>query len=243
MLTLPPISYSVIIVITSFVAVFILFLRIQKNHILNTRFFFWHYMVGFVLFGLAHLPVLLINLRIEISYNILLFLYIFGFFTIFIAHQLFLRGTNSLFIKDRIFTTIFPIVVFPLFAALTLFLFFVSQIGPILIYTVLMWGFLIPINLYLTFIFLYFFIKGAPFYPVKRQLYALFLSLGWLVTLITYIILWVRSVAYSPEFWVLEVASSKGWLLIRAIAYFLIFVGAMFFSDRYYKKPESIEKN
>ena len=239
---LPPIFYSVVIIITSFVAAFILSLRIRKNHILNTRFFFWHYMVGFVLLGLAHLPILLINLRIEISYNILFFLYIFSFFTIFIAHQLFLRGTNSLFIKDRIFTTIFPIVVFPPFAALTLFLLFISQIGPILIYTVLMWGFLIPINLYLTFIFLYFFIKGAPFYPVKRQFYALFLTLGWLVALITYIILWVRSAAYSPEFWALEVASSKEWLLIRTVAYFLIFVGTMFFSDRYYKTPKSIEK-
>jgi len=239
---MPAILYSLLVIITSIVVAVILLLRIKKNHILTTKFFFWHYMFGFVLLSLAHLPIFLINLRINISYNTLLVFYIISFFAIFIALQLFLRGTNSLFIREKVFTTVLPIIVSSFFAILTLFLLFFSQIGSILIYTVLMWGFLIPINLYLASLFFYFFIKGAPFDPIKRQAYMLFLSLGWFMVLVTHVVLWLSAITYAPEFWILKVTSFKWWFLARTVAYFLIFLGVMFFGDRHYKTPKSFEK-
>lgn len=205
--------YSALVVITAFVAALILFLRIKKNHILATKSFFWHYALGFIFFGLAHIPIFIINLGIPVNYNFFVLLYIISFFAVFIAQQLFFRGTNLLFVKEKVFTTLFPIIVLPFFAALAFFLLLYSQTGPILIYTVLVWSFIMPISVYLSFIFLYSFVKGTPFGSAKKQLYALLLSLGWFIVLITYVTVWFQSVRYAPEFWAFGVISSKGWYL------------------------------
>lgn len=230
---LPPVFYPSLTMIVSAFASLILFLRIKKDHILISRVFFWNYASAFAILSLVNLPIFCINLGIKISYNFLLTLYTISFFAVLFAYLLFYRGTLALFIQEKFFTTIFPFTVFPAFAALTIFSLLVAKIETFVVYTVGVWGFLIPIDAFLATLCFYFFVRGVPVNGTKRRFSILLLSIGWFLFLILEIFLWYKvATSITTEFWILKIAYRQGWFLLRAIANLLLLVGALLYGRR-----------
>lgn len=220
---MPIIFYSLSVIIVSAVASLVLFLRIQKNQLITAKPLFWYYAFGFAILSLVNLPIFFINLGVQISYNLLVILYGISFFAVLFSYLLFYKGTISLFTQDRFINTVFPIIFLPLFAALSVISLFIFKIEISIMYTALVWGFLLPAAGYLGALFLYFFIKGAPFDSIKRKPYALFLSFSWFSILFTDIFLWVNVIPFH-EFFILQIATAKGYFVLRAIAYLLILI-------------------
>ena len=230
---MPNFIYSLSAIIVSAIASLVLFLRIKKNGLLSTRFFFWHYALGFAIISLTFLPIFFINLgAFTITYNLLLTLYAIRFFAILSSYLLFYRGTMLLHTKDRFTTTIIPIFVIPIFAILTASSLFFQKVPTIFLFTAFSWGFLIPLSGYLAALFLYFFIKGAPLDGMKKQLYALILSLAWFIILLSIVFTWFEAVNYDPAFWMLKVATFNRYYLAQAIAHLLILIGALGYGKR-----------
>jgi len=220
----------------------VLFLRIQKDHLLISKSFFWNYATGFLILSLVHLPIFFINLRVfTIHYSDLIILNGISFLAIMISYLFFYRGTILLLTRERFITTVFPIFVLPLITTLAIFSLFAMKVGTLLMYTAIVWGFLLPNNTYLGFLFLYFFIKGAPFDTMHRRPVVLLLSLAWFVVLATDIVLWLDAAVYNPDFWILKLASLKGILVARTLAYLLIFIGCLLYS-KHLPQPETREK-
>ncbi len=233
MFTSPIIFYSFFAIITSAIASLILFFRIQRNHILTTKSFFWHYAFGFIALSLTNLPIFFINLGVKLSYNSLIFFYCLCFFAVLFSYALFYRGTVLLSSKDKLLTTLFPLISLSLFAAMVVISFFVLKAKLVIMYTAVVWGFLLPLDGFLGVLFLYFFFKGAHFDSLKKQFHTIFLSLGWFLLLFVDILLWWQSVNFPyPEFWILKIASVTWWFLLRAAAYILILVGSLFYARR-----------
>jgi len=237
-----PIFYSLFVIIISFIASSVLFLRIKKNQILHTRFFFWHYALGFLIVGLIYIPIFFINLRLfTITYNFLLTLYSIGFLALLFSYSLFYRGTVLLYTKDRFITTIFPIVFLPLFAALTMLAMFFQKVSTPMLFTGIVWGFLLPITGYLAAIFFYFFIKGAPADGMKKRPYTLILSFAWFIILLSIIFSWFEVANYDPNFWILKIATLNKYFLIQAVAYLLILIGSLSYG-KYLVHSETVGK-
>ena len=224
------IFYSLFLIITPAAASFILFLRIKKNRILVSKSFFWHYAFGFFIFTLVHIPIFFINLGVTISYRTLITLNFVSFLAMFFSYLLFYRGSLLLFTKERFLTTVFPLIVLPIIATLAVISLLVLKIESLIRYTAVVWGFLLPNNTYLGSIFLYFFVKGAPFDSAKRQSGILVLGLAWFLVLATDIHLWIHAVTYDPQFWIIKIASLKGDLVFRSFAYLLILIGCLLYS-------------
>jgi len=233
--------YSLLAIVISLLSSLILLFRISKNHLLIQRSFFWHYTLGFFIFSLVHGIILFINSGMKVSYDFLLILYIVSFVALVFSYALFYRGTLLLFTKDKFLTTIMPLIVFPLFAALTHILFSVFKIEAFIMYTAVSWGFLFSIEAFLGILFLYFFINGAPLDTKKRQLYAFLLSSAWFLILALDVILWFRVAIYPSQFWILKIAGSKKWLILRSFAYLLILIGSLIYGRRL-KPSQATEK-
>jgi len=233
---------SLFLIIVPAFASAVLLLRIRKNQLIISRLFFWNYGVGFLILSLVHLPIFFINLRIfTLHYSDLMILSGISFLALLISYLFFYRGTVLLLTRDRFITTVFPIFTLPFIAALAIFSLFVIKVGTLLMYTAIAWGFLLPNNTYLASLFLYFFIKGAPFDSLHRRPPALFLSLAWFIVLVTDIMLWLDAAVYNPELWILKLASLKGILIAKTFGYLLIFIGCLFYS-RYAPQPKTEEK-
>ena len=225
---MPNFIYSLSAIIVSAIASIVLFLRIKKNGLLSTRFFFWHYALGFAIVGLTFLPIFFINLGVfTITYDLLLTLYAIRFLTLLSSYLLFYRGTMLLYTKDRLITTIIPVFIVPIYAILTASLLFFQKIPILLLFTAFSWGFLIPFSSYLAALFLYFFIKGAPFDGMKKQPYTLILSFAWFIILLSIVFTWSEVANYDPTFWMLKVASLNRYYLAQAIAHLLILIGSL----------------
>ncbi len=230
---MPTFIYSLSAIIVSFIASIVLFLRIKKNGLLNTKFFFWHYALGFAIVGLTFIPIFFINLGVfTITYNLLLTLYGIRFLALLSSYLLFYRGTMLLHTKDRFTTTIIPVFVIPIFAILTASLLFFQKVPTLLLFTAFSWGFLIPFSGYLAALFLYFFIKGAPLDGMKKQPYALILSFAWFIILFSIVLTWFELANYDPAFWMLKVASLNRYYLAQAIAHLLILIGSLGYGKR-----------
>jgi len=225
---MPNLFYSLSVIIISAIASLILFSRIRKNRLLTTKFFFWHYALGFAIVGLIYIPIFFINLRLfTITYNFLLTLYSIGFLALLFSYSLFYRGTALLYTKDRFITTIFPIVFLPLFAALTMVAMFFQKVSTLILFTGIIWGFLLPIAGYLAALFFYFFIKGTPADGMKKRPYTLILSLAWFIILFSIIFSWFEVANYDPNFWILKIATLNKYFLAQAVAYLLILIGSL----------------
>lgn len=239
---MPTIFYSLLAIITSAVISLALFFRLRKDHLLATRFFFWHYSLGFIIFSLALVVPFFINLRIiGISYPILMGLYIISLVAILVSYALFYRGTVLLFTKDKFITTIFPLIFIPILAGLTVISLFIVKIEIFIVLTAIVWGFLFPINIFLGSAFLYLFIKGAFFDTGRRQPHTLLLSFAWFLIFALDILLWFILAAYPHEFWQMKLASLKGWFVAKAIAHWLILIGFVLY-NRYLQYFKPIKK-
>ena len=241
---IPIIIFPTIVILISAIGSVLLFSRIKKDNLLSpVRFFFKNYAFGFAIFSLITLPIFFINLRLfTISNNFLLILYAVSFFALLFTYLLFYRGAALLFTKDKFLTTIFPLIFLPLFAIVTVVSLFIYKIDIFIIYTAVIWGFIIPLTSYLGSLFLYFFIKGSPFDTMKRRSHALILSLGWFLVLMLEIFLWFDVATYPQEFWILKVSSSKGYLLGRALANLMILVGALLYGRALERSKMNEEK-
>lgn len=234
---MPIALYSFSTLIISVFAGLFLFVRVRKDYNLISKSFFRHYILAFLALSLTNLPIILINLGFQISYNALLFLYGVSFFAVFFSYMLFYRGTLLLFTKDSFFTTAFPLIFSPAFLIISSTFLFAYKIETFLIYTIWTWGFLLPLSGFLGSLFLYFFLKGAPYDSIKKRHFStIFFSLGWFLLLIVDLLLWITSINYSHEFWILKIASTKEWFLIRDLAYLIILSGAMFYI-KYLNRP------
>jgi len=233
--------YPFSVMIIAAVASLAFLCRIERNRILPTKFFFWHYTIGFAILSLVNLPIFLINYGVQISYNYLVILYCISFFAVLFSYLLFYRGTILLITKNRFFTTVFPLIFLPAFAAVAIIFFFLFKVEIFSIYTAVVWGFLIPLNGFLSSLFLYFFFRGAPFDTIKRRPCAIILSLGWFLLTFVDILLWLNVAVYPREFWVLKIASAKEWYFLRGFSYLLILIGSLLYS-RYLGQPKTLEK-
>lgn len=224
---MPNILFSLLPAVTAVIASFILFLRIKKNNILQARDFFWHYAFAFAIIAISSIQIVLINLGVAMSYNILLIMYAVSVFTVFFSYLLFFRGTALLFTQDRFLPTLLPLLILPVGLAFTLCAMFFMKFSTIIIYTAVAWGFLFVNDNLLSSILLYSFATGSPIKSMKGKPCALILSLGWFLVLGLDVILWISSVLYHPELWILKISSMKLWYIARAIAYLVILIGTL----------------
>lgn len=228
--------YSVFVIITSLAVGLALFFYLRKNQILTpVRFFFWHYAVGFLVWGLSQLIPLFVNLGIQISYPFLVGLSIISFLALMSAYLFFYRGAILLFTKNRFVTTVFPLIFGSLFASFFTVAVLVDKFESSAITTLAFWGFILPVNLFLGCVFLYSFIKGTPLDTMERKPYVLILSFAWFYVFVLNIILWFNLVTYPREFYLLRFATSEGWLLARTIGHLLILVGFILYSRYLYR--------
>jgi hypothetical protein len=224
---MPNILPSLSVVAIPFIAGLVLFFRIKKNGLISLRSFFWNYAFGFSIIGLVHLPAFFINLGVHLTYNALRVIDIISVGALFFGYMLFFRGTIFLLTKDRFITTIFPLLSLPFAAGIAIASLFILKVETIVAYTAVAWGFIFPFNFYLASLFLYFFIRGAPFDTMKRRPGALVLSLGWFFVLASHILLWVGSFTYHPELWMLRLTSLGSEHLFLAFGYLLILIGVL----------------
>jgi hypothetical protein len=219
--------YSILPAISAVICSIILFLRIKRNKILGAQDLFWHYAFAFGIIALTSIPIFLINLGVEVSYNNLYIIYAFIVLMVFISYLLFFRGTVLLFTKERFFPAILPLLILPAVAAFSLISLSFLNFSSIIIYTAFAWGFLFVNSNLLGSIFIFSFATGSPIKNIKRKFCALLLSLGWFSVLGLDVILWINAASYHPEFWILRIASLKEWFLVRAIVYLIILIGAL----------------
>lgn len=227
---LPQFSYSLFLIIVSAIASLALFFRLAKNELLVVKEFLWHYAFGFAVLSLVNIPIFLINLGIQVDQTSLVILYTISFFALFFSYVLFYRGSVSLFTKEKFLTDIFPVIVFPVFALISVIAFFVFQIAHFIMYTAVVWGFLLPISGFLASLFFYFFLRGAPLDNTRGRLYSILLSFGWFFVLVVDFSLWLQVAPYPHAFWIVKLSGFTGWLLLRATAYIIIFIGALLYS-------------
>jgi len=224
---MPSIFPYVLVIAIPAIASFVLFSRIKLNSILQFRDFFWNYAFAFGILSLLGIPILLINLGVNISQDALIYLYVLTTFSILISYLLFFRGTTFLFTQNRFLTTVLPLIFIPVSAAFSLIALFYLKMSTIIIYTAFLWGFLLVNNNILGVIFLYSFAQGFPLRVMRGKLCALLLSLGWFFILGLDFFLWFVAVLYHPEFWILKISSIGGWYLLRSLAYLIILAGAL----------------
>lgn len=224
---MPDILPSLSIVAIPFIAGLILFFRIKGDSILPIKSFLWNYAFGFSIISLSHLPLFFINLGANLDYSILRVVNFISFWALFLGYLFFYRGTILLLTKDRFITTIYPLITLPLIAGIAMASLFILEVGTITAYTAVAWGFIFPNTTYLASLFLYFFIRGAPFDTMKRKPGALLLSTGWFIVLASAIFTWINSVTYHPELWILKTASLGSQLFLHALGYLLILVGCL----------------
>ena len=228
--------YSILPAIAAAISSVILFLRIKKNNILAAKDFFWHYAFAFGIIAVSNIPIFLINLGTVISYNNLFIIYGSSAFMAFISYLLFFRGTALLFMKDRFFPTILPLLVLPAALVFSIVSLFFLKFSSIMIYTAVAWGFLFINDNILGSIFLYSFATGSPIRNMKGKFCALLLGLGWFAVLGSDVILWVKAALYNPEFWIFKIVSMKWWFLARAIIYLVILI-AVLLASKYLQSP------
>jgi hypothetical protein len=236
--------YSAFAAITSFAVGITFFYYIWRNNILTpTRSFFWHYSIGFLFLGFSHSQSLWINSGAQIDYLLFVTLRIFSLLVTIIAYSLFISGTTSLFLKERLMLKLLFLFYGSTLAAFFIYSVLMTEIDSIIITTVVLWGFVLPVNIFLGCAFLYLFLKGIPFDTVKKQPSAIILSFAWFYVFILGVILWFSLVAYSRDFYLLKLAASKEWFLARAIGHLLILIGFILYCRylRRLKIPEYLK--
>lgn len=196
----------------------------------TAKSFFIHYTIGFFILAFTPITSFLINLGINISYNLYLGLFVIAFFATVFSLLLFYRGTILLLTKNKFQTTIFPIIFLLFFIVIILTALFVIKIELFTIITIIFWGFLLPLRSFLGFIFLYFFIKGIPFDTARGGFHTLLLSFAWFASFALDIFLWFSLATSSQEFWALRLASFNGWYIAKTSVYFLTLVAFLFYS-------------
>ena len=233
--------YSILPGVVAVASSAILFLRIRKNNILGAKDFFWHYAFAFGVIAAASIMVFLINIGVGMRYNALFALCAFTFFIVFVSYLLFFRGTTLLFMKDRFFPTILPLLVLPIGLAFSIIALFFLRFSGIIIYTAVAWGFLFVNDNILASIFLYSFATGSPIRNIKGKLCSFILALGWFSVLGSDVFLWIQAALYSPDFWILKIISMKWWFLARAVIYLVILIGVLL-SGKYLQYPNDTEE-
>lgn len=212
---------SVFSIIAIFSAAFVglgIFLYCKKCFTSSMAPFFKNYIIGFIVLGLGFFFHLLINLGLDMKYPFYLVVFLSSQFAIIMAHSLFIRGTVMLDTKDKFKTTIFPLIVLPAAAVLTILGLVFAGVSSFTMFTIIRWGFMIPIKVFLAAIFLYYFFAGSTFDTVKSKFHTIFLGLIWLVSLGMDVYLWFMLVP-AGDFWSLKLASFKGWYILRAAVY------------------------
>ena len=236
--------YSAFATITSF-AVGITFLyHIWKNNILTpTRLFFQYYSIAFLFLSFSNFLSLWINSGAQINYPLFVALRIISFLVTVISYSLFVNGTTSLFLKERLIVILLSFFYGSILTAFFVYSLLMTEIESITITTVVLWGFIIPVNMFLGCAFLYLFIKGAPFDTVKKQPSTIILSFAWFYIFVLNIILWFSLVTYPRDFYLLKLAASKEWFLARAIGHLLILIGFILYCRylRHLKIPEYLK--
>ncbi|MFH1036762.1 MAG: hypothetical protein V1756_01685 [Patescibacteria group bacterium] len=130
----------------------------------------------------------------------------------------------------------------PLFAIAVMVVLYIFEIDLFLIMTIALWAFIFPFNSFLGFAFLNLFFRGMDLERDKKQPVALLLSLSWFFILILDFALWVNFAAYPQEFFILRLAMSQGWFILRGIAYALFLLAFLAYA-RYLQHLDSTKKN
>jgi len=236
--------YSFIAIIIAVVSSLILFNVVRKNDFPEKRGFFLNYAFGFLLTSLLYLPVFIINLGIEIKYNLLLILYFFIFFSNFFSYFFFYRGSVLFFTKNKFFNTVFPIV-WSSYAVVATTSLLIGGITYGSVYTISTWGFLLPINTYLSSMFFYYFKKGSLLDGAKtmrERLYMLVFGFGWFSILALDGIRWGLLFSYPEKLWIIKLASLGSYLIVRSFAYLIILAGCFFYMKNL-KKIKKLKQN
>lgn len=232
--------YSLFPIIIAVISSLILFNVVRKNAFPEKRAFFLNYAFGFLLTSFLDIPILIINLGIEIKYIFLLILYLLIFFFNFFSYFFFYRGSILFFTKNKFFNTIFP-VVWSSYAVIATTSLLIGGVTYGSVYTIVTWGFLLPINTYLSSMFFYYFKKGSLLDATKNtkeRLYMLIFGFGWFSLLPLDGIRWGLLFSYPEELWIIKLASLGSYFMIRSIAYLIILVGCFL----YIKKLKRIDK-
>lgn len=236
--------YSVFTAITSFAVGVVCLCNIWKNNILTpVRSFFWHYSIGFLVWGFSQSLSVLVNSGIQISYPSFVTLRIISLLATIIAYGLFVRGTTSLFIKDSLITKLLTLFYGSAMAGFFVYALLMTEIESIIIITVVFWGLVLPVNILLGCAFLFLFIKGTPFDTVKKKPSTIIFSFAWFYVFVLNIILWFSLVNYPQEFYFLKLAASQEWFVARAIGHLLILTGFILYCQhlRHLKIPEYLK--
>ncbi|MDD5552081.1 MAG: hypothetical protein PHI88_02925 [Candidatus Pacebacteria bacterium] len=222
---------------------FILFFLVIKNSLSNKKAFFQHYLIGFAITSLVHFPIFIINLGIKINYDSLLVLYCFSSFFLLLSYLFFYRGSALYFTGGRFFNTVLPLV-WVLYSAFGIFSLMFVGFDYFTIYTIIMWGFIFPANILLSMLFIYHFIKGSfldDSKSIKERTYMLIFIFSWVSILVLDGVHWGILSGYPVGFWIIKMASFKGYFIVRAALYLLILLGCLIYF-RIIKKSNALEK-
>ena len=224
--------YSIIAIISTFLVGFGIFISGRKHFSHAAGNFFKNYIIGFFILGLAFTLNLSINLGVKMAYPLYLAAFLISQFGLIFSHFLFYRGTIMLDSDDNFRVNIFPLLVLPVAVILTMLGSVIAQLSSFTMFTIIRWGFIIPIKSYLAAIFLYYFFKGSRFDTVKGEFHTLFLGFIWLVSLGMELYLWFTLAAYpQQEFWNFKMATMTGWYILRAVMYWLTLAAILLYSN------------
>lgn len=233
--------YSLFTALTSFGAGVCCLCQIWKNNILTpARSFFWHYAMAFLFWGFSQSLSILVNSGAQISHSFFIALQIISLLATIIAYILFVRGTTSLFLKDRLIVKLLTTFYGSAVAAFYIYSVLMTDIKSITITTVVFWNLFLPVNLLLGCASLFLFIRGIPFDTAKKKPSTAILSFAWFYIFILNLILWFSLVNYAQDFHLLKLAASKTWFIARAIGHLLLLTGFIFYCQhlRHLKSPE-----
>lgn len=224
----PTLFYSSLVIVSSGLISLFLALISKKDSRLAERPFFRYWAIGFALFSLVHAPAAALNFVKNISYNVAITAYIIVFFAILGAAFLWYRGTMFFFTKSSRWLVTYPLVYSAAVAALVLGLLFFGFKVPIIL---TFWIILVPLplDLFISGVFLWFFISCYCYEDKKRRLAPLIISLSWLSFLVLDVIIWRILYQFPADFWIVRLASVSQWYLARAASHFLLLVGLFLF--------------
>lgn len=234
--------YILIKIVVAGLAGLCLFLCASKKSILPLKSFFTHYAFGFALLALQQIiPLFMLSCN-NVCYPLYSLLVLSYFFIASLAYVLFLRGTLSLFTKNRFLTTVFPfsfLFVCLIFSSIAVYL---CELKVLTVATIFMWSFPIQIAAFLGTFFLYSFVKNFKFKNFKYNLPNLFLSLSWYYSMIICFRFWVNVISLKGhDFWVISSLSSTSGHWLRIAFYFLLFVGSILYFHAN-KKTKALEE-
>jgi hypothetical protein len=226
---------------TAAVASKMLFAHKRKLHDPLAQSLLHNYAYGFLVLSLVNIPIFFLNAGVTISYNLLIGLYGLSYAAVVISYGWFYRGSILQLTRHRFLTYVFPFIFLPGFAILATISFLIAKSSLILLYTAILWGFMLPLDGFMVALFAYLFIRSWSTSTGSQRLRDLSLPAGWLLLLFVDVWLWWQAVIYShPDLWIIQIANVKYWFIARSLAYVLILIGLLC-SHRTEASPSGLE--